>query len=620
MLKRSAAPAARLRRALLVLPVIGVSQQLLANTGVQLPLSQYAGNETTTLVPNGNFSDRGTVDGNGNYPQPTGWSGFGDIYAGPPALTDPAYATQINPYSAVVRPAVSPGDTIANSGFTQNYGSPASLTPNANYVLSAYIWNDGIHDFSSLGEGDLVTVKIVDPDFATFNNISITLEGQGADLQDGGTGRFAYLMFNESQVRHWSTIEVQALADKGIVMGARPEAWAQFDNISITPIETFLGQKFTGTSGNWNDSTKWAGGVAPNVKGAIASFTTAAAPTTVTVNAATTVGAVMLGGAGGYTIDGGSTLRLQVTEDGFHQFQGVPTVHVLSGNHTITAPLVFDATSDGTSSNPHNSPFLGAFNVATGSSVTATDVTATGVDMTKYGDGTATVDKMRSKSLNVAAGTLRVAPNSTASGVSTMETLTVASGAKFDLSDNKLITNDAVGTASGGTYDGVQGLVQAAYNSGAWNGSGITTSMPDAATGLTSIGVGNAGQVLAIPAGGTDTFAGQTVTDTNTLVMYTYRGDANLDGFISGDDYSAIDFAAGTPGASGWTNGDFNYDGVISGDDYSAIDFNLVAQGDPFPTAGAAGAAGITAVPEPTWLGAGTIALLALRRRARHAE
>ncbi|MEA2707869.1 MAG: hypothetical protein QOF78_470, partial [Phycisphaerales bacterium] len=67
------------------------------------------------------------------------------------------------------------------------------------------------------------------------------------------------------------------------------------------------------------------------------------------------------------------------------------------------------------------------------------------------------------------------------------------------------------------------------------------------------------------------------------VVMYTYSGDANLDGFISGDDYSTIDFHVGT-GAIGWFNGDFNYDGIISGDDYSTIDFNFAAQGLPIPT------------------------------------
>jgi len=63
----------------------------------------------------------------------------------------------------------------------------------------------------------------------------------------------------------------------------------------------------------------------------------------------------------------------------------------------------------------------------------------------------------------------------------------------------------------------------------------------------------------------TGTWAGQTVTGTNTLVMYTYGGDANLDGKVSISDYGKIDFGISIPGASGWYNGDFNYDG--KGDD-----------------------------------------------------
>ena len=55
--------------------------------------------------------------------------------------------------------------------------------------------------------------------------------------------------------------------------------------------------------------------------------------------------------------------------------------------------------------------------------------------------------------------------------------------------------------------------------------------------------------------------------------MYTYCGDANLDGLINGDDYFRIDngfFAH----LSGFSNGDFNYDGVINADDYFLIDRN----------------------------------------------
>src|SRR5947208_9110689 len=102
--------------------------------------------------------------------------------------------------------------------------------------------------------------------------------------------------------------------------------------------------------------------------------------------------------------------------------------------------------------------------------------------------------------------------------------------------------------------------------------------------------------------------------------MYTYGGDANLDGKINVDDYGHIDSSIPL-GIAGWFNGDFNYDGKINVDDYGIIDFNIGIQGAPFSTS--AGGAGegqaLTAVPEPA--SASIIALSALtllgRRQAR---
>src|SRR5439155_18378230 len=129
-------------------------------------------------------------------------------------------------------------------------------------------------------------------------------------------------------------------------------------------------------------------------------------------------------------------------------------------------------------------------------------------------------------------------------------------------------------------------------------------------------------EVKGIPFSSTATavWAGQTVTGTDTLVMYTYGGDANLDGKINVDDYGRIDFAVPL-GIAGWSNGDFNYDGKINVDDYGIIDFNVGIQGPAFfATGGAGGGTGLTAVPEPA-----SIALLAaplaalMTRRRRHA-
>ena len=87
--------------------------------------------------------------------------------------------------------------------------------------------------------------------------------------------------------------------------------------------------------------------------------------------------------------------------------------------------------------------------------------------------------------------------------------------------------------------------------------------------------------------------------------MYTYGGDANLDGKINVDDYGRIDFNVKL-GVSGWYNGDFNYDGKINVDDYGIIDFNIGIQGPPLLSGAGAppsSLSGVSAVPEPTAAG-----------------
>jgi GH25 family lysozyme M1 (1,4-beta-N-acetylmuramidase) len=170
-------------------------------------------------------------------------------------------------------------------------------------------------------------------------------------------------------------------------------------------------------------------------------------------------------------------------------------------------------------------------------------------------------------------GNVSLTPGSAA--VLVTNTLSISAAGKLDLADNDLIVRSSVGGLAA-----IVSHVQAAYHGGAWDGaSGISTGQANALTGLTTLGVADAGSLFGLDAGETASFGGETVDASAVLVKYTYAGDANLDGFISGDDYSVIDFNISTAGASGYTNGDFNYDGIISGDDYSVIDFNISAQG-----------------------------------------
>jgi autotransporter-associated beta strand protein len=194
--------------------------------------------------------------------------------------------------------------------------------------------------------------------------------------------------------------------------------------------------------------------------------------------------------------------------------------------------------------------------------------------------------------LTIWQGTVQVKPgaqiaggNGTTGGASSIRDLDLQpnTAAKLDLTSTSLVIKNGatVGSATGGAYTGVSRLLQLGANGGAWDGAtGIATSSPDASNGLTAIGVATAAQ--AGYAG--RTFQGVSCDADDVILMYTYAGDANLDGIVSGDDYSAIDFSILVPGTSGWYNGDFNYDGFITGDDYSAIDFGILAQGAPFPT------------------------------------
>ena len=254
---------------------------------------------------------------------------------------------------------------------------------------------------------------------------------------------------------------------------------------------------------------------------------------------------------------------------------------------------------------------------------------------TKTGAGSLTVNHVVSGNLTVNAGTLTMVPDSSAVGVSHVAGLSIV-GAKLDLGANKLITTTPVGAVTGATYaggnlyDGVTGMIQSGRGnptaSPTWGGpSGIITSQTAATGGnLTSIGVAKGSEAKGISATDTAVWAGQTVTGSDTLVMYTYGGDANLDGKINVDDYGRIDFAVPL-GIAGWSNGDFNYDGKINVDDYGIIDFNVGIQGPPFPAGEAIGATGIsavTAVPEPgalslLVLGGATMLIRRRRRRRR---
>ncbi len=62
-------------------------------------------------------------------------------------------------------------------------------------------------------------------------------------------------------------------------------------------------------------------------------------------------------------------------------------------------------------------------------------------------------------------------------------------------------------------------------------------------------------------------------------VKYTLFGDANLDGLVSGDDFTILASNLGRS-VSRWDQGDFLYTGLVGGDDFTALVGNLGKSAD----------------------------------------
>ena len=110
--------------------------------------------------------------------------------------------------------------------------------------------------------------------------------------------------------------------------------------------------------------------------------------------------------------------------------------------------------------------------------------------------------------------------------------------------------------------------------------------------------------------------SGKTVASNAVIGKYTYFGDLNMDGQVTGDDYAVIDSNLNTTPLAGiaWLSGDANLDGNVTGDDYAVIDSNL-GNGISNPLISAA-----VAVPEPGMVALAGLAGLGFIRRRRVAR
>ena len=418
----------------------------------------------------------------------------------------------------------------------------------------------------------------------------------------------------------------------------------------------------TNSSNAWNTAGNWTNALqdntVPNTAGFTAYFGTSAtsynmtsgAATTVTINkpifvtlaSPITLGMLVFDSPNTYTL-AGSTISLQ----GYNNATGhAAAIYVNNGSHTISSsltlldnttvtvgPAASTLTTSGIQSASASLTQTGAGNlILGGTNSIAGGVTVSGGQLSLPGGSLAApnITVNAGGTLNYTGGTLsptnlsitggQVNVVAASNGVLVLNALSVSGTAgKLDLTNNNLIVHN------GNPTDIFNQL--ALGSAGNWQGTKGVTSSSAAAAGNTALGMelnndGNGNTLV-------DTFEGQTVSNTDVLVKYTFAGDANLDGTVNGSDYTLIDNGFNS-GMSGWRNGDFNYDGSINGDDYMLIDNAFNTEGNTIFSAVPAAptemiasdtdqvAGELTSVPEPgsvVLLSFSVAGLLGKRRR-----
>jgi T5SS/PEP-CTERM-associated repeat protein len=247
------------------------------------------------------------------------------------------------------------------------------------------------------------------------------------------------------------------------------------------------------------------------------------------------------GGSGTLSISGGT-----LTVGGILHVWPTGTLSISGGSLTITSGLINDGNI-----------------IISGGSAIPTTIGGVGI-LTVDGAANFTATRIRQSSLTISSGSTVTIADSAAPGTTTATSVlsSLTNNGTLDLKNNDLIINDPTQLSA------VRAVIASAYNSGAWNGSGITSS--SAAAKPTSYGLGYATTAeLANPS----TFDGQNVSGGAVIVKYTLLGDTLLRGTVGGGDYNTVLRNFDSQSAD-WSQGNFH--NATTGNEVSGADFNAV--------------------------------------------
>ena len=363
------------------------------------------------------------------------------------------------------------------------------------------------------------------------------------------------------------------------------------------------------SSGDWNATVNWAGGI-PNAVGAAATFgNSIITPQTVFTNSAVTVGTLKFDSGPTYQLAGTGSLTIDVAS-------GSGSISVLKGSHKINLPMRLN---DNTTAD-----------VAAGATLLIADplTLAAGTTLTKTGSGSllieAPVRTAGAAALNVAEGTaeLNDPAGTPATGAAPASALlsVVVSGSKLAVGDAQVLRGlDAVTSNPGDQQIDLGGHVVRVYPADrAADEQGIYSDIKSALLSVSGQdGIYDSTKPAGSYALGVTDQSYDAHGDASVLVKLTRLGDANVDGIVDISDLGKL--ASGWQSLGLWDNGDFNYDGFIDISDLGLLASNWGQSNAGLNQAlSSLGLPGVS-VPEPSTVGLLLVGfVLAATRRSCH--